>query len=128
MHRFLPKTMNMPWLLLALFGLAAAWSGCYYDNELELYGIGQMECDSIGTFADNVKPILDGNCSISGCHVPGGTGPGLFENYDQVKSFVDNGRLEERVLVQRNMPPTGPLTNCQLQLIQTWIDAGAPDN
>lgn len=113
-------------LLVALVAVYA--SGCYYDNELELYGNVAPECDSIGTFADNVKPILDGNCSISGCHVAGGSGPGLFENYDQVKSFVDNGRLEERVLVQRNMPPSGALTDCQLQLIQTWIDDGAPNN
>jgi hypothetical protein len=119
-----------PTLLAALAVLMAGWilSSCYYDNELELYGDAPVECDSIGTFMDNVKPIIEGNCATPGCHVAGGGAPGLMENYTQIKSFVDNGLLEQRALINKDMPPSGPLTECQQQLLQTWIDAGAPDN
>lgn len=117
--------------ILFLGLLAAIAAGCYYDNEEELYEFyyAGNPCDtSMTSFSSIIFPIIQGNCSISGCHVAGGTGPGLFENYDQVKSFVDNGKLENRALVQRDMPPSGPLTNCQIALIQRWIDRGAPND
>ena len=104
---------------------------CYYDNEEELYELyyNANPCDtSTVTFSGTIFPIIQGNCSISGCHIAGGTGPGLFENYDQVKSFVDNGKLENRVLVLKNMPPISPLTNCQQLQIQQWLDRGAPND
>lgn len=105
--------------------------GCYYDNEEELYEFyyASNPCDtSSSTFSGTIFPIIQGNCSISGCHVAGGSGPGLLENYDQVKSIVDNGKLESRVLVLRNMPPSGPLTDCQISLIERWLNNGAQNN
>jgi hypothetical protein len=104
---------------------------CYYDNEEELYELyyASSPCDtSQVTFSGTVFPIIQGNCAVSGCHVAGGSGPGLMENYNQIKFFVDNGRLEARALVQRDMPPSGPLTDCQQNQLRAWLSAGAPDN
>jgi hypothetical protein len=115
--------------VLLLAGLAAA--GCYYDNEEELYQFyyDSNPCDTSAiTFSGTVFPIIQGNCTTTGCHVAGGTGPGLMENYAQVKALVDNGKFEDRVLVRRDMPPSAPLTPCQIQHLTLWIDAGAPDN
>lgn len=111
--------------------LAVVVSGCYYDNEEDLYEnyYENNQCDTTSvTFADDIMPLVQGNCAISGCHVAGGTGNGIFENYEGVKEKVDNGSLRQRVLVDRNMPPTEPLTECQLDIIDAWLNAGAPDN
>jgi len=116
---------------LLLFGIVIATGSCYYDNEEELYEFYYTSnpCDTTSiTFSGTIFPIIQGNCATTGCHVAGGSGPGLLENYDQVKAIVDNGKLENRVLVLRNMPPSGPLTDCQLILIQRWLDNGAVNN
>jgi hypothetical protein len=105
-------------------------SGCYYDNEEELYQFYTLNsCDTTNiSFSQTIMPILQGNCSISACHVQGGTGTGLYENYSQVKAVVDNGALENRVLNLQDMPQAAPLPECQQRQIRIWIDGGALDN
>lgn len=117
-------------MILCLAAGLVSWSGCYYDNEEELYEhyYNQNKCDTAVTFSNTILPIIKGNCAISGCHVAGGSGNGIFENYDNVKAKVDNGTLRNRVLVQKDMPPAQPLNDCQLQQIEIWLDEGAPDN
>lgn len=105
-------------------------SSCYYDNEEELYEYYNQSnpCDTTAvSFADDIMPMIQGNC-ITGCHVAGGTGSGIFENYAEVKAKVDNGSMNNRVVVQRNMPPSGALTECQILQMQAWILNGAPNN
>lgn len=105
-------------------------SSCYYDNEEELYEYYNQSnpCDTTAvSFADDIMPMIQGNC-ITGCHVAGGTGSGIFENYAEVKAKVDNGSMNNRVVVQRNMPPSGVLTECQILQMQAWILNGAPNN
>jgi len=113
-----------------LFALFVA-AGCYYDNEEELYQFyyEANPCDTtVTTFDAVVFPIIQANCATAGCHVAGGSGPGLYENYDQVKASVDDGKLENRAIIQRDMPPSGPLTDCQIALIQRWLNKGAQNN
>ena len=109
---------------------AVAISGCYYDNEEELYP-NAPECvtDSL-TYNAHMKTIIDTRCAISGCHVSGGTGNGIFTNYAGIKAKVDNGSLHERVVVRKDMPPAGStqLNECQIQQFDTWIAGGAPEN
>lgn len=105
--------------------------GCWYDNEEELYELWYEAntCDSMDvSFTEDVFPIIQGNCAITGCHVAGGTGNDIFESYAQIKDKVDNGSLEFRVLEAKNMPPTSPLPDCSRAIIRSWIDAGAPNN
>lgn len=100
---------------------------CYYDKENELYG--EVQCDTeVVSFAEDISPIISNNCSVVGCHVQGGSGTGVLENYTQIKSIVDDGSFRERVLVQRNMPPSGFLSECQIEHLDQWIASGAPDN
>ena len=128
------QTIDMTMIRIAILGMLLATvtvTGCYYDNEEELYQFyyDANPCDTtVTTFADVVFPIIQANCATTGCHVAGGTGPGLFENYDQVNAYVDNGKLENRVLIQKDMPPSGPLTDCQMALIQRWLNNGAQNN
>ncbi len=80
------------------------------------------------TYASTVVPILQGNCAIPGCHVPGGTGPGDFTSYLGVKAKVDNGTFRNVTIVVQTMPPSGPLSACDRQRLDTWLSAGAPNN
>ena len=102
--------------------------GCYNDNVEELYEFEDPNCDTLDvSFSNQVFPIIQGNCSITGCHVAGGNGM-LLENYNNVKAYVDNGTMFDRVVNTQDMPPSQPLTSCQIDQIDSWINAGAPNN
>lgn len=100
---------------------------CYKDNEEELYGLTTCDANSV-SFNTDIKPIIETGCHIVGCHVQGGSTPTLYENYDQIKASVDNGKFETRVLIDKTMPPSAPLTDCQIKFIQQWLNDGAPNN
>ncbi|MFC2176550.1 hypothetical protein ACFLR1_06245 [Bacteroidota bacterium] len=121
------KHLGIPTLLLACISL---FSSCYYDNEEELYEIYNAgnNCDTTGvSFSKDIMPMIQGNC-ITGCHTAGGSGSGIFENYNAVKAKVDNGSLNNRVVVMQNMPLGAKLTTCQIEQMQAWILKGAPNN
>lgn len=102
-------------------------SGCYYDVEAELYP-GSF-CDTTAvTFSANVRPIIQSNCAVPGCHVSGGSGPGDFTTYSGLAGKVQDGSFADRVFVQRNMPPSGALGSCDQNILKNWVDAGHPDN
>ncbi len=100
-------------------------NGCYYDNAEELYP-GSLNCDISNLSYDLViKPIIDSNCAISGCHVSG-TGRKDLSSYQGVKDVVDDGRLNQHVVVSKDMPPSGPLSTCNIAKIEAWIQDGGP--
>lgn len=108
-----------------------AMSSCYYDNEEELYAeyYASQTCDTVSVSYDaTIRPIIESTCNTSGCHVAGGTGNGIFTNYAGLKAKVDNGSLIDRVVDQRNMPPTTSLNDCQIKLISAWVSQGALEN
>lgn len=102
-------------------------TACYKDKEDLLYGSVQCETTSV-SFSVDIMPILSTSCATVGCHVQGGSGNGLFENYNQVKAKIDNGSFQQRVTVQRDMPPSTPLTDCQIKHIEQWILDGSLNN
>lgn len=109
--------------LFATFLLA----GCYYDKEEVLYP-GSF-CDTANvTYSGTAKGIIETNCAVGGCHVAGGTGPGNFTIYSDVKQRVDNGTFRILVLENRTMPPSFSLSLCELEQLSIWLDAGAPEN
>lgn len=112
--------------LLAILG-ALFLISCYNDKEDLLYGTANCDTDTV-SFSNDIMPIISGSCAVVGCHVQGGSGTGLLENYEQVKAKVDDGSFRRRVVERRDMPPSGPLSDCQLQHIRKWLDSGAPDN
>lgn len=116
-------------LTAVLAGMAA--TGCYYDNEEDLYEFYYQAnpCDTVDvTFNEDIEPIVRGQCAITGCHIAGGTGNGIFESYAGVKAKVDNGSLLQRTVVDGDMPPSGPLSDCQMKLLEAWVAQGAPEN
>ena len=97
-----------------------------------LQGAKNNYCDACDTtefsFAAAIMPIIETNCATSsGCHGSGSPNS-QFLSYDQIKQYADNGLIENRVIVYKNMPPASPLPDCQLLLIKKWIDNGALNN
>ena len=114
--------MRILTLLLFCFTLGS----CYYDIESELYP--NCEVPETVSYELDIKPLAVANCASSGCHTSGGEGPGNFNNYNSLKSTIDNGTFELEVLINKSMPPSSSLPDCDLQIIQSWLDAGAPNN
>ena len=128
-HQTIKKTPIISFALLV--GVLLLFSSCYKDNEEDLYKnyYAQNQCDTSNVrFSTDIMPIIQGNCATTGCHVQGGTGPGIFVNYKGVMDKVNSGTFEKRVLIDKNMPPAAPLTDCQQQQIQAWLNAGAHNN
>lgn len=95
-----------------------------------------VDCESIDevSFKTDIQPIIETSCSYnSDCH-----GDGAFtivlKSYDGLTTYLESGLFKDRVLVNKNMPPTyateGPkeLTVTQLGLIDCWLEAGFPNN
>lgn len=125
-------------LLILVFGTVlaslAVQTGCYYDNEEDLYPFKEM-CDTTAiTLSGVVKPILMGNCYA--CHnaaAAGAAGDGVnLEDYGNLKGWADNGKLLCAVEHSSGcfpMPKGGvKLRDCDIQKIAAWISAGALDN
>jgi hypothetical protein len=89
-------------------------------------------CDTSNvTYANTVVAILQNNCY--GCHSSAGSGGGIvLTSYSQVKQQVDNGKLWGAINHNAGfipMPLNGAqLSECSIQQIGAWINAGAPNN
>jgi len=90
------------------------------------------DCDqNVFTFAAAIQPTIQTYCQ--GCH--SGTNPDgqvSLTNYTQIKAIADDGRLMQTLLGSggyTQMPyQSNPLSDCRIQQIQSWIDAGGLNN
>lgn len=117
--------------MLAILTIVGSMTGCYYDNEEELYPFAGNQCDTLLPLSYNgiIQPIMQQNCAISGCHTGVNPTGGLrLDTYTQVSEIALNGDMSSRVIVNRDMPPSGPLSACDISALQAWIDLGAPEN
>jgi len=86
------------------------------------------ECDSTFAFAEDILPIIQNNCT--GCHSGNDPEAGLLlVTYSDVQAAVTSNGLMDRVNDDINpMPPINQLNDCVKNQIQSWIDAGMPNN
>jgi hypothetical protein len=118
-------------LLIAVIFFA---SGCYYDNEVDVYPFVNKPCDTTNvTYAQTIAPIMSANCNT--CHnpaSPNGNPAVITSTYEGLKVVADNGKLYNSVFWvdgKQNMPDGGSkLSDCDLQKIKIWLNAGAPNN
>lgn len=109
-------------LLCMILGIIAS---CKKNKDDDL---NNLDCSKISSgYASSVKPVIDANCLSSGCHNPGSAN-GDFTTYTGLKAKADNGSLDNRVIQQKNMPPSGSLSMDNLKKIKCWLNAGAPNN
>lgn len=126
----MPKMRRFLYLTVVLLPMLLLAEGCYYDVEEELYPNGVCNTTNV-TFSGTVLPLMQSHCAVPTCHVSvGGNGAGDFTAYAGVMEKVNSGAFADRVLVQRNMPPSThtQLRACDLQQLQAWLDAGSPNN
>jgi hypothetical protein len=103
---------------------------CVNNNELDLYGI--QECDTTNiTWDSKISAIFEKNCVI--CHGAEVSYNGVrHDSYASEMVVVNDGRLRgvvnhldgfSKMPKDRDMLP-----ECELKLINMWLDNGAPEN
>lgn len=115
------------YLFIVIF-IISSFTGCYYDNEEDLYPQAP-DCDTINvTYATAIVPIMSASCNS--CHNESFASGGVkTDNYDDLKIIADDGRLWGSVNHESGyspMPKDRPkLNNCDLTKIGIWLDNGA---
>jgi len=110
--------------VLMLFVIGISWQGCKKDDP------AGPECTLSNpdlSYTKNIKAILDQQC-IS-CHVPGSGVAGAvgdFRTFEGIKTYLDNGKVLDRVVVKKDMPQGGVMSQAQRDSINCWIAAGYP--
>lgn len=112
-------------LITLAFGAVLFLNACSND---ELPEPMEPECADPLTYTQHLQPIINASCAFVGCHDSGGTAPGDFTSYASMKSRLDNGMIENRVLTQMNMPiAPGALSAADREQFKCWIEQGHPE-
>ena len=107
-------------------------SACYNNNMEYLYPQIPGSCDTTNiTFSGKVKPILDDNCV--GCHnSANASGSVNLDAYANVNPYITNGKLMGTINHSSGfspMPKNGnKFSDCQINVVQIWINKGAINN
>jgi hypothetical protein len=95
------------------------------------------ECDPDKIyFVNDVLPIINSNCAISGCHGNGSSQDGVnFETYagimEEIEAFNATDSEIYEVITEEDPdkimppPPSSPLTSEQIAILRDWINQGA---
>jgi len=117
--------------ILTAFILVVALQACYYDNEEDLYPT-VPECDTVNvSYSQDVWPIISSNCTS--CHSGGAPSGNVYlDNYDNIVIAADNGSLLGAIKHESGYSPMpkggGMLSDCNIALIEKWVEDGTPDN
>lgn len=126
------KNKMTKWIFcILILGGIMSFTGCYYDDEDNLYPQAG-NCDTTNvTYSGTISQIMSGNCNS--CH--SGSAPESnikTDNYTDLKTIADNGKLSGVVNHENGfsqMPKDRPkLSDCDLSKIRIWIDGGALNN
>ncbi len=125
------KVLNWVVSISAAFMVCIIAGSCYNDKAQLLYP--QNVCDSsAAAYAANVVPVLDQYCNS--CHggAAGAGGGIVLDNYPDVKTYVDNGKLMgciTHATGYSQMPKGGSiLDDCNIGKLKHWVSARAPNN
>ena len=88
-------------------------------------------CEGINSnYSQNIAPLIQIHCALSGCHNGDSTSVGNFKLYEELKTRVDNGQFETRVILSKSMPPftRPPLSEEDFATLKCWFEGGAPND
>lgn len=120
--------MKYIFLIISFSVITVSFLSCEKENQEEL-------SDTCGTldvsFAEDVSPILNSNCTQ--CHNGQAANGGVqLHNYENVKIHAENGSLLGSIKHESgfsNMPQgQDKLPECNIAIIEAWINDGALDN
>lgn len=106
-------------------------TGCYYDNEEELYP-NPIACDTTNvTYTSTIKPIVDLHCKS--CHNANNKSGNVdLDGHAALMISVNNGKFLSSIVHDgkaSKMPQGQPkLEACKIEKIKSWINKGAPNN
>lgn len=106
-------------ILAACFALAG---GCYYDKEETLYGAIVNCAGTSYTYTTDVNAIIVAYCATSGCHDSSNAGNVTLVTYGQ--AVEQAARINQRVVIEKTMPPSTRLSADQIAVIKCWIANG----
>lgn len=124
--------------LFFFFGISALLPSC--KHELPEVVDDSAPCvPGVVYFKNDVLPILQSNCAMSGCHDAGSAQDGvqLTDYANVMRAGVEAGKSGSsdlyEVLVDNDPkdimpPPPAKLTADQIKTIKNWIDQGAKNN
>lgn len=96
-------------------------------NCIFVKGVTVAKGDSQVSLANDVRPIIETKCAITGCH-SGSQSP----NLNVVNNIISNASRIKTLTQGGQMPPSnssaGGLSTAQKALIGCWVDEGAKDN
>ena len=127
--------MKTTGIISLVFVCVVFLSSCYYDVNEDLNPIGSIDslsCDTIAvSYSADVLPVIEFNCYT--CHSTAANLGGItLEGYNSIKVYADNGRLEGAINHESGfswMPQDAAmLDDCDLALINGWINQGALNN
>ncbi|MBD78819.1 MAG: hypothetical protein CL840_07855 [Crocinitomicaceae bacterium] len=106
-------------------------------SEQEKYLLGKwIDCGATGTepvtdpacdtllYEKQMKSLFDNNCIA--CHFAGGPAPGDFTKLSVIKDQKD--RIKFRAVEAGTMPPSGPMSDKEKEMLGKWIDCGTKGN
>jgi hypothetical protein len=108
-------------LIITLSSFLFIWS-CTKDSTSQCLTVGM-------TYTKNIKSIIDANC-VS-CH--GSTNPSgsvRLVTYTEVKSVnpINFKGVINHSQSFKAMPPTSKMSQCNIDMIEAWLNAGSPEN
>ena len=99
-------------IIIFIFG------SCTYDK------IPEPPCLEI-TYTQDVEPIIQANCTVSGCHVPG-TGLPNYQDFSTVQALAQE--IKSRTGSGEMPKGDRTLSMDEINAIACWVDDGAPEN
>jgi len=116
-------------LLVSVLALTLAISGCYYDNEEDLY-LGSSTCDTTNvTYSASVAPVFAGYCNS--CHSGNNPSGGIkTDSYSAVTTNITRirGAINHQSGFIAMPQSSSSLSSCDLTKIDIWIRKGKQNN
>lgn len=117
-------------ITLGLLGSILFLTGCYYDNEQELYpntsNNNQTDTGTV-SYVATIQPLMATNCATPSCHAAGAQAPDL-STYQGVFNARDRVNARAVNLNPTPMPPSGAMSQQNRNALSKWIAAGALNN
>lgn len=80
-------------------------------------------CTQNVSYQSRIKAILNTNCAFSGCHDGANTDPNLTQ-YSTASAAAS--KIRERACIKKDMPPGGPMSDCDIAKLRYWCENGTP--
>jgi hypothetical protein len=123
------------WLMAILISCSALLLGCYKDKTVN---IDAPAITRTVTLSQDIIPIFNKSCNLSGCHSTGGQVPNLSSSaaYSSliIGNYIDKAAPENSFLYLKmtgkkgTVMPVGGMNKEYNALILAWIKQGANNN